>query len=160
MTGTQEEVQLVTFRVGGQEFGFNIFDVERVLRYESPAPLPEAPDFLAGVLQFGETPVPVIDLRKRLGVDAVLAEETRTVILEWEQGRIGIVVDAVVELLKVPVDEIASPPPLVRGLAAAYINGIFSRDGRTIIILAISRILSSKERIALEGATSKATHGS
>ncbi len=160
MTGTQEEVQLVTFRVGGQEFGFNIFDVERVLRYESPAPLPQAPDFLEGVLQFGETIVPVIDLRKRLGVDAVLAEETRTVILEWEQGRIGIVVDAVVELLKVPVDEIASPPPLVRGLAAAYINGIFSRDGRTIIILAISRILSSKERIALEGATSKATHGS
>ncbi len=160
MTGTQEEVQLVTFRVGGQEFGFNIFDVERVLRYESPAPLPQAPDFLEGVLQFGETIVPVIDLRKRLGVDAVLAEETRTVILEWEQGRIGIVVDAVVELLKVPVDEIASPPPLVRGLAAEYINGIFSRDGRTIIILAISRILSSKERIALEGATSKATHGS
>ena len=160
MTGTQEEVQLVTFRVGGQEFGFNIFDVERVLRYESPAPLPQAPDFLEGVLQFGESIVPVIDLRKRLGVDAVLAEETRTVILEWEQGRIGIVVDAVVELLKVPVDEIASPPPLVRGLAAEYINGIFSRDGRTIIILAISRILSSKERIALEGATSKATHGS
>ncbi len=160
MTGSDEEVQLVTFRVGGQEFGFNIFDVERVLRYESPVPLPEAPDFLEGVLQYGETTVPVIDLRKRLGVEAVLAEETRTMILEWEQGRIGVVVDAVVELLKAPVDEIASAPPFVRGLAAQYINGIFSRDGRTIVILAIAKILSSKERIALERTTSKATHGS
>ncbi len=160
MTDSHEEVQLVTFRVGGQEFAFNIFDVERVLRYEAPAPLPDAPDFLAGVLEYGDTTVPVIDLRKRLGVEAVLAEQTRTMILEWDQGRIGLVVDAVVELLKAPVDEIASPPPLVRGLAAEYINGIFLRDGRTIVILAIAKILSSHERIALERTASKTTHGS
>ncbi len=160
MTAGHEEVQLVTFRVGGQEFGFNIFDVERVMRYESPASLPQAPDFLEGVLEYGETTVPIIDLRKRLGVEAVLAEETRTMILEWSQGRIGLVVDAVVEVVKAPVDQIVSPPPFVRGLAAEYINGIFSRGGRTIIILAIAKILTSKERIALEGATSKATHGS
>lgn len=157
---TQEEVQLVTFRVGGHEFALNIFDVERVLRYEVPAPLPEAPAFLEGVMEYGVTAIAVIDLRKRLNVDASVHEETRTMILEWEQGKIAVVVDAVIELLKAPVDEITPPPPIVRGLAAEYINGIFTRDGRTIVILAVARILSSAERLALANLTGKTANGS
>ena len=155
----QEEVQLVTFRVGGQEFGLNIFDVERVLRYEAPAPLPEAPDFLEGVMEYGEAAIPVVDLRKKLNVDAAVLDETRTMILVWDQGKIAVVVDAVVELLKAPVDEITPPPPIVRGLAAEYINGIYTREGRTIVILAVARILSSTERLALEKVTKQATNG-
>ena len=61
-----DEVQLVTFRVGGQEFGLNVFEVERVLGYEEPFPLPESAAFLEGTLRFGEEAVPIIDLRKRL----------------------------------------------------------------------------------------------
>jgi len=154
---TNEEVQLVAFRVGGHEFGLNIFDVERVLRYEKPAPLPQAPDFLEGVMEYEDTAIPVIDLRKRLNVDASVLDDTRTMILEWEQGRIAVVVDAVIELLRAPVDEIVAPPPIVRGLAAEYISGIFVRDGRTIVILAVPKILSSAERLALEKATDNKT---
>ncbi|MFB3110737.1 MAG: chemotaxis protein CheW, partial [Gemmatimonadales bacterium] len=150
---TNEEVQLVVFRVGGHEFGLNIFDVERVLRYEKPAPLPQAPDFLEGIMEYEDTAIPVIDLRKRLNVDASVRDDTRTMILEWEQGRIAVVVDAVIELLRAPVDEIVPPPPIVRGLAAEYISGIFVRDGRTIVILSVPKILSSTERLALEKAT-------
>lgn len=157
---TAEEVQLVAFRVGGQEFGLNIFDVERVLKYEKPAPLPQAPDFLEGVMHYSGSAVPVIDLRKRLNVDAALSEDTRTMVLAWEQGKIAVVVDAVTELLKAPAHEITSPPPIVRGLAAEYINGIFTRDGRTIVILAVTKILSSAERLALEQVTSKTVHES
>src|SRR5438876_8063802 len=65
---TGDDVQLVTFRIAGQDFAFNIFQVERILRYDTPAPLPKAPDFLEGVLQYQGTAVPLIDLRKRLGV--------------------------------------------------------------------------------------------
>ncbi len=145
-----EEIQLVTFRVGGQEFGFNILEVERILRYDPPAPLPQAPDFLEGMLEYGTGAIPVIDLRKRLNVAAPVQDQTRTMVLEWNQDRIGIVVDAVVELLRAPVDEITPPPRIVRGLAAKYINGIFARDGRTVIILGVAKILASKERLALK----------
>ena len=154
---TNEEVQLVAFRVGGHEFGLNIFDVERVLRYEKPAPLPQAPDFLEGIMESEDTAIPVIDLRKRLSVDASVLDDTRTMILEWEQGRIAVVVDAVIELLRAPVDQIIPPPPIVRGLAAEYISGIFVRDGRTIVILSVPKILSSTERLALEKATDNKT---
>jgi len=107
---TQEDVQLVTFRVAGQDFGFNIFQVERVLRYEPPAPLPKAPDFLEGVLRYQGAAVPVIDLRKRLGVSAPHREETRTIVLEWDGAKIGVVVDAVSEVMQVAATQVTSPP--------------------------------------------------
>ncbi len=147
-----DDVQLVTFKVGGQEFAFNIFQVERILRYEAPSPLPKAPDFLEGVLQYQGTAIPLIDLRKRLGVAAPLREETRTIVFEWDGGKIGVVVDAVMEVMQVAASEIAPPPSLVKGLAAEYINGLVVKDGRTIIVLNTGRLLSSTEKLALEAA--------
>src|SRR6266849_2860086 len=72
-----DDVQLVTFKVGGQDFAFNIFQVERILRYEAPAPLPKAPEFLEGVLQYQGGAIPLVDLRKRLGAAARHREGTR-----------------------------------------------------------------------------------
>ena len=147
-----DEVQLVTFKVAGQDFAFNIFQVERILRYEAPAPLPKAPDFLEGVLRYLGAAVPLIDLRKRLGVPAPHREETRTVILEWDGARIGVVVDAVTEVLQVAATEVTPPPGIVKGLAAEYITGIVvtGEGARTIIVLNTSRLLSSTEKVALE----------
>src|SRR5690349_24042410 len=118
-----DDVQLVTFKVSGQDFAFNIFQVERILRYEAPAPLPKAPDFLEGVLRYQGVAVPLVDLRKRLGAAAPLREEARTVILEGEGGKLGVVVHAVTEVLQGAAPEITPPPGLVRGLAAEYSPG-------------------------------------
>src|SRR5690349_17532252 len=147
-----DDVQLVTFKVAGQDFAFNIFQVERILRYEAPAPLPKAPDFLEGVLQYQGVAIPLVDLRKRLGVPAPHREETRSVILEWEGGKLGVVVDAVTEVRQVPAEHITAPPGIVKGLAAAYITGLVVTDGRTIIVLNTARLLSSQEKVALEAA--------
>src|SRR5439155_1297716 len=149
---TGDDVQLVTFKVAGQDLAFNIFQVERILRYEAPAPLPKAPDFLEGVLRYQGVAVPLVDLRKRLSAPAPLREETRTVILEWEGGKLGVVVDAVTEVLQVTAPEITSPPTIVKGLAAEYITGLVVKDGRTIIVLNTARLLTSTEKLALEAA--------
>ena len=149
---TGDDVQLVTFKVAGQDLAFNIFQVERILRYEAPAPLPKAPDFLEGVLRYQGVAVPLVDLRKRLSAPAPLREETRTVILEWESGKLGVIVDAVTEVLQVTAPEITAPPTIVKGLAAEYITGLVVKDGRTIIVLNTARLLTSKEKLALEAA--------
>jgi len=81
-----DDVQLVTFKVAGQDFAFNIFQVERILRYEAPAPLPKAPDFLEGVLQYQGGAVPLVDLRKRLGTGPHIAK--RRAPSSWN-GRAG-----------------------------------------------------------------------
>lgn len=152
MTNAGDDIQLVAFRLAGQDFAFNILQVERILRYEEPAPLPKAPDFLEGILRYQGTAVPVIDLRKRLGVPAPREESTRTIVLEWEGTKLGAVVDAVTEVLQVPAAGIAPPPPIVRGLAAEYITGIIVRDKRTIVVFNTGKLLTATEKLTLEAA--------
>ena len=155
-TEAGDDVQLVAFRLAGQEFAFNIFQVERILRHEPAAPLPKAPEFLEGILQYQGAAVPLIDLRKRLSVAAPLREETRTVILESEGAKIAVVVDAVTEVLQVAASQVTQPSKVVKGLAAEYISGLIVKDGRTIIVLNTAQLLNAKEKMALEAVLPKA----
>ncbi len=155
-----DDIQVVVFRVGGQDFAINIFHVQRILRYEAPAPLPKAPPFLEGVLAVQGAVVPVIDLRKRFELSsAEVREETRVMVVECEGMPIGAVVDAVHEVLRVGAAHISPPPPVVRGLAADYIQGIISLAGRTVILLQAARLLTSSERIVLEDIGTEPVHG-
>jgi len=148
---TGDDVQVVTFRVGPQEFAFDILQIERILRYQTPAPLPQAPEFLEGVVPYAGGAVPVVDLRKRFQLEAPLREETRLMVVDLGDQRIGVLVDEVREVLRVDSTTISPPAPVVRGLAAAYIAGIIARPDRTIIILNARKLLSSTERLALGG---------
>lgn len=144
-----DDIQLVTFRCGGHDFAFEILQLQRILRYEVPAPLPDAPDFLEGVIAYEGGAVPVVDLRKRLGLPATITEETRVMLLELDGHRIGVVVDAARELVRVDSATISAPPPMVRGLAARYISGILARADRTLVILNAQRLLADEERHVL-----------
>ncbi|MBA2457882.1 MAG: chemotaxis protein CheW [Gemmatimonadales bacterium] len=144
-----EDVQLVTFRVGPQEFAFDILQIQRILRYEAPSPLPQSPSFLEGVVPYEGGAVPVVDLRKRFELEAAIREETRLMIVDLGDQRVGVLVDEVREVIRVESTTIAAPAPIVSGLAAAYIAGIVTRPGRTIIILNARKLLSSTERLAL-----------
>jgi purine-binding chemotaxis protein CheW len=144
-----DDIQVVTFKVGRQEFAFDILQVERILRYSPPSPLPKAPLFLEGVMPYGQGAVPVIDLRKRFELDAHIREETRLMVLELDDQRVAVLVDEVREVLRVDSTAITAPGPVVSGLAAVYIAGIIARTDRTIIILNARKLLSSTERLAL-----------
>jgi purine-binding chemotaxis protein CheW len=96
-----DDIQVVTFRVGPQEFAFDILQIERILRHEPPARLPQAPEFLEGVVQYGGGAVPVVDLRKRFELEAPIREETRLMIVDLGEQRVGVVVDEVREVLRV-----------------------------------------------------------
>ncbi len=160
MTSQGDTFQVVVFRVGGHEFAFNIFQVQRILRYERPAAVPEAPPFLEGVLQVEGTVIPVIDLRKRFELPhAPLGGETRTMIIEANGAVLGAVVDAVVEVLRVSADMVAPPPPVVRGLAATYVQGIIALPSRTVVMLHAGRLLNSAERIVLQEIGAETAHG-
>ena len=144
-----DDVQVVVFRVGPQEFALDILQVERILRYSPPSPLPKAPEFLEGVMPYAETAVPVIDLRKRFELAAPIRDDTRVMVLELDNQRVAILVDEVREVLRVDSTAIAAPGPVVSGLAAVYIAGIIARPERTIIVLNARKLLSSTERLAL-----------
>lgn len=151
-----DDLHVVLFRIARQEFAFNVFEVERILRFDEPVPLPEAPDFLEGVLPYGGATIPVVDLRKRLSADADRRDETRVIVLEWAEGRIALVVDAVTEVARVSADDVLPPQGYIRGLAPRYVTGIITHGDRTIVLLNPTEILNSDERLALESLSAPA----
>ena len=149
---TGDDIQVVIFEAGGQEFALEISQVDRILRYQVPSPVPSAPAFLEGVLPYGDGIVPVVDLRTRLGAPATRREETRVMIVTLDGQRVGMIVDAVREVLRTDSRQVAAPPPMVRGLAAKYILGVLTLAERTIILLQAGRLFSSEERLQLTAA--------
>ncbi|NNG17404.1 MAG: purine-binding chemotaxis protein CheW [Gemmatimonadales bacterium] len=144
-----EDLQLVVFRVGDQDFALEISQVERILRYEAPVGLPNSPDFLEGFMAHADGMVPVVDLRRRMALDATVDDDTRTMIVEAAEQRIGVVVDRVLEVIRVDVAAIVAPPPLVRGLAAAYIAGMVTYDDTAIVILNAGKFFTTSEQVLL-----------
>ena len=144
------QVQLVTFRVGGEEFGLDVFQVHEILRYTEPTPMPKAPAFVEGVLDVRGALVPVIDLRKRFELhDVPYDDDTRIILVDFQGERLGLIVDEVSEVLRVPETSVAAPPQYVRGLAAEFIRGIVRLESRLVVLLDLERILSSQERMQL-----------
>jgi purine-binding chemotaxis protein CheW len=147
------QVQIVTFRLGDDEFGLDVFCVHEILRAQTVRSVPRAPAFVEGVIDVRGTLVPVLDLRKRFEVAAdTPAGEGRIVIAQFGDDRLGLVVDAVTEVMRVPETQVSEPPAYFRGLAAEYIRGIVRLPERLVIVLDLDRVLSSQERIALEQA--------
>ena len=144
------QVQLVTFRVGGEEFGLDVFQVHEILRYTEPTPMPKAPAFVEGVLDVRGTLVPVVDLRKRFELHEVpYDDDTRIILVDFQGERLGLIVDEVSEVLRVPETAVSPPPSYVRGLAAEFIRGIVRLESRLVVLLDLERILSSQERMQL-----------
>jgi purine-binding chemotaxis protein CheW len=144
------QVQLVTFRVGGEEFGLDVFQVHEILRHAEPTPMPKAPAFVEGVLDVRGTLVPVVDLRKRFELHEVgYDDDTRIILVDFQGERLGLVVDEVSEVIRVPETAVTPPPQYVRGLAAEFIRGIVRMESRLVVLLDLERILSSQERMQL-----------
>lgn len=144
------QVQLVTFRLGGEEFGLDVFQVHEILRYSEPTPVPRAPAFVEGVLDVRGTLIPIVDLRKRFELPRVTYDDdTRIVLVDFQAERLGLVVDAVTEVLRAPETAVQPPPAYFKGLAAEFIRGIVRLEGRLVVLIDLERILSSQERMAL-----------
>ncbi|MFN2398241.1 MAG: chemotaxis protein CheW [Gemmatimonadaceae bacterium] len=150
MTAVTDE-QMVLFRLGTDVFAVEISAVERVLRYQSPTPVPDMPDWVEGVFEYQERIVPMVGIRQRFTLEPIPpSAETRILVLSVERELVGVMVDAVVEVVSVARSQVAPPPPIFRGLAAEYLKGVVSHQGKLIIYLDVAKLLSAGERIELQ----------
>jgi purine-binding chemotaxis protein CheW len=164
--------QVVTFRVGEDEFAADIMAVERVLRYVQPTVVPNLPEWVEGVIEYEGRVIPVIDLARRFEIEREVGAgegsdggaSTRRVIVfavgdEW----IGAVVDSVLEVVVIPEDRLSPPPAIYRGLSAEFLRGLVRRadarrvaaqapEGGLLIFLEVERLLSATERLVLQRA--------
>ena len=145
------QLQLVTFNVGGEEFGVDILAVQEINRMSEVTRVPNSPDFVEGVINLRGKVIPIIDLRRRVGMPFQKRDKnTRIVVVELEGKIIGFIVDSVSKVITIDKSITEAPPPMVAGIDAEYITSIAKLDSRLIILLDLNKILSLNEQKELE----------
>ena len=143
-------MQLVSFRLAQEEYGMEITKVQEIILPGEITRVPQSPDYRKGLINLRNTAIPVVDLRSRFGLPAQEAtDETRIMVVNVQRRTIGIIVDAVSEVLRIALDQIAPPPPTVAGLGHEYLTGLVQLGDRLLILLDIDRILTEQENTAV-----------
>jgi purine-binding chemotaxis protein CheW len=144
------EQQLVVFELANEHYGLDISAVEGIIKMQAITKMPQAPVFVEGVTNLRGTVVPVIDLRKRFCLPALEhTTDTRIVVVFMEKTKIGMIVDGVSEVLRIPEESIEPTPPMVSNLNTAFILGIAKLDGRLVTLLDLTKVLSLEEQASL-----------
>ncbi len=152
-----EEIQVVAFYLKEEEFAVDIQQLREVLKFTSITPLPRTSDFIEGVINLRGEVIPVIDLRKRFGMEEKEKDDkTRIIIVEIDSNLIGLIVDQVSEVLHLTNDQIEPPPGDVTGTRTDFIMGIGKIEQRLIILLKPAEIITRTEKIQLEKASLEA----
>jgi purine-binding chemotaxis protein CheW len=150
------EQQLVVFELAGEHFGVDISTVESIIKMQAITRMPHTPDFIEGITNLRGAILPVIDLSKRLGMDKHKQDERseretrRIVVINIDRRLIGMIVDAVEEVLKINPETVSAPPPMVTSVNSAYVTGIAKVNERLVILLDLRMVLSTQESISLE----------
>jgi purine-binding chemotaxis protein CheW len=159
--GSDDEgaLELVTFRVGGEEYGLDIACITEVVRPLKITPLPRMPEFIEGVVNLRGVVIPVVDLRNRFAFDKrrddprkmrmVITRGALPVVSGRVKELLGLVVDEVQEVLHIRRSDIERAPEAATGEQADFITGVGKVGERLVILLDITRILSRQERSAL-----------
>jgi purine-binding chemotaxis protein CheW len=148
-TEKESLMQLVGFVLGKELFGVDILMVQEIIREAAITTIPDAPDFIEGVINLRGNIIPIIDLRKRLrlrgGKDKDISD-IWIIILNINDRVAGFIVDSVTQVLKIESNIIKPPPDIVvAGLKSQYIRGVCKIDERLLVLLDFNRILLVEE---------------
>lgn len=150
--GGRQEIQLACFRIGAEMYALDIMRIKEIIRPQRLTPVPKAPPFIEGVINLRGAVVPVVDLRKRFGQPAAGSERrTRILICALTGKVIGLMVDEVAEVRRYTRQEIQPSPQFLRGRGSEFFLGVCRRDDQLVMLIDLEKILSSGERIDLEG---------
>jgi purine-binding chemotaxis protein CheW len=142
---TLGEIQLVVFDLASEHYGVDIADVREIMRMQTITKVPGAMAYIEGVINLRGKVLPVLDLRKRLGLHVGdLTEESRIVVIDIATGEVGVIVDAVTEVLRVQNSAIEGPSSMLAQGNSDYLRGIAKLSDRLIILLDLNKLLSSK----------------
>jgi len=151
-TSALTEMQLVVFGLASEYYGVDISDVREIIRMQAIARVPGAPSFVEGVINLRGRVVPVVDLRKRLRLDVgEQTKESRIVVVDISGRDVGVIADAVTEVLRVTLSSIEPPSSIITNADSDYLRGIAKLESRLIILLDLKKVLSKIESEGILG---------
>jgi len=148
-----EERQLVVFDLGGEVYGVDINTVREIIRVQEITHVPNAPEFVEGVINLRGKVIPIVDLRKKFSLEeGEESKENRIVVVDIAGEDIGVMVDAVAEVMRLPSDSVEPTADLIATDDSYYIEGIANLGERLIILLDLEKVLSKEQRTAVQSA--------
>jgi purine-binding chemotaxis protein CheW len=134
---------LATFFLGREEYGVDVRLVQEIIRVSEITQVPRAPDFINGVINLRGRIIPVVDLKKKLGLGVVeIVRTSRIVVVKIKERLVGLLVDGASQVLRVPVSAIEAAPDEVTEIDAHAIRGVAKLPGRLIILMDLTKTLS------------------
>jgi purine-binding chemotaxis protein CheW len=151
---SSEMLQFVTFRLAAEKFGVNILKVQEINNLKDFAKIPHAPGFVEGAINLRGKVIPVLNLRKKFGIEEKALDDFSKIVIMNVRGHImGILVDSVSDVLRIPQNVIMPPPPVSSEVSAEFIQGIARLDQGLVIILDMEKLLGRDEHDAVFGAS-------
>ena len=141
-----EDVQVAAFKLLKEEYGVNILNVQEIKVLTDITRVPFAPDYIKGVINLRGSVLPVIDLKRRIGLeDAPYTDATRIIIMKIGEFSIGMIVDAVTEVLTISGRDINPAKDVSDSTSNRFVNSIGNIDARLIIMLNLDEIVELPE---------------
>lgn len=142
ITAEGHSSELISFRIGAQEFCVDIMAVREIRGWTAATALPQSPAFVRGVINLRGAVLPIVDLAARLGFDATEATDRHVIIVTQIGAQtVGLLVDAVSDILTVTDDRIQPTPDVASEIAKTFVRGLLAVDGRMISLVGLERIL-------------------
>ncbi len=152
-----KELHIVGFRVGRETFGVPISLVHEIVRVPEITAVPDAPEFIEGVINLRGKIVSIVDLRRRFGEREIKAnKKNRILVAEVDDRLVGLIVDSASEVLKIPPSEIDAPPNVFEDGELNYVTGVGKLNGRLIILIDLAKVLRRGELKRLGDVAEKA----
>jgi purine-binding chemotaxis protein CheW len=148
----QGEASVLMFLLAGRQFAVDLDRVQHILEYQAPTRTPRRPPFVEGIMQHKGRFLPVVSLRKRLGVEGPAVSSHPAILLLTAIARdsiVGLMVDQVLQVLSLPLEKVLTPPPRVLGIRAEFIRGVANAGGQPVVWLDEAKLLTSDEPITL-----------
>lgn len=146
-------IQVVSFRLASEEYGIEITKVQEIILVGEITRVPQTARYIKGLINLRSTVIPIVDLRLRFGMpEEQPTDETRIMVMNVRGKTIGIIVDAVSEVLRISKDQIA-PPPTVSSLGREYLTGLAKLEKRLLILLDVECILTEQHELAVPTAS-------
>ncbi len=158
MSMTSKDLHLVGFRIGKETFGVPIHLVHEIVRLPEITAVPDAPDYIEGVINLRGKIISIVDLRKRFGEPQVEpSRKNRILVAEIDKKIVGLIVDAASEVMRLSESEIEAPPNLFGEDEVNYITGVGKRNGRLVILIDLTKVLQKGELRRPEAVAAAAT---
>lgn len=140
-------LQLVSFKIANEEFGVDILNVQEINKMTQITKVPNAPAFVEGVINLRGRVIPIIDLRTRLQLDKKEHDkDTRIIVVDIDKSTVGFIVDAVNEVLRIPVSITEAPPEIVSGIDSEFIKSVGKLEDRLLILIDLNKVLSNADK--------------